>query len=89
MEECNPVFKKGDLIIDETEREIGILLQKHKVMRYNDNKSDRHYWAWRILWTTRKKTTAKQKWHERLEKAKAEQDLILAIESGTVRHFSK
>ena len=87
-------FSIGDLIINHETKEIGILLQKHKVHRYNEpelSESSAWEWAWRIKWSKKAANlqSGQLNWLETLDKASTEKTLIFGIIKGQLDHYSK
>jgi len=85
-------LQPGDLVIDKTSSEVGILMQKHKVLRsyqrVEGHSDSRWYYAWRIKWNKESAAKQKVKWVDLLENSLDEKKLLRDIEEGKYEHYS-
>jgi len=80
----------GDLIVNRKTKEMGILLQKHKVLANtppDQEPDERWFWAWRIKWSKAGQKTG-NKWVDQLDKTRPEETIISDIMEGIVEHYS-
>jgi len=83
-------LQPGDLVVNKKSSEVGILLQKHKVLRNmtTSEQTSRWYYAWRVKWNKESSKKDEIKWVDLLESSLEEKKLIRDIKDGNIEHYS-
>lgn len=80
----------GDLIVNVESQTIGVLLEKHRLLRTSVRRESKNVWewAWSIKWSSepQKATKANSSWVK--FHACSEQSIINEIKRGLVEHYS-
>jgi len=89
MAKTNPtdtiLLGTGDLIVDHGNNSVGILLQKHKVLKSGIDGN--WEWAWRIKWSKTTKFDPEGQLGWISFHASSEKSLIREIREGLVEHY--
>tara|TARA_Y100000310_G_C20460574_1_gene705153 strand:- start:342 stop:686 length:345 start_codon:yes stop_codon:yes gene_type:complete len=87
-------FSKGDLIVDRTYKEIGILLKRSRVLNsvesieHNENITQSNItWGWEVLWIKKKEDSGTIGPFKNLDRVLTEGGMKLSIFAGCLEHF--
>tara|TARA_E500000331_G_scaffold358533_1_gene426299 strand:+ start:3660 stop:3974 length:315 start_codon:yes stop_codon:yes gene_type:complete len=83
-------LRRGDLVVYKDSKDVGILVQKHKVLRTGSPNVpiERWYYAWRIKWNRELPIEPKYEWKKNLESSLDEKKLLRDIKEGRIDHYS-
>lgn len=81
-------FSTGDLLVSKKAQVIGILMEKHRLLKHNSHGEQRWEWAWTIKWSdsNRPEPVNSAPWIK--FHACSENSILDEIRKGYVAHYS-
>ena len=83
----NICFGIGDLIINKETKNVGILMEKHRLVRSAESRTDQNRWAWSIKWSKNPKNMSDGKKNWIKFHACSEEAILEEITGGTIEYY--